>query len=277
MKERERILRAFDYLEETINKSSEKQFLKDCKILGQYILEAYKENELTEMEAAVFLEKTKELADIKKNENIENTLGTMNISEVFSQMTDAFIEFSKDFYIELRKGIKDLRIFLKKLEYNMINEYGTPCVTIDGVVVRSRGEKKIGDFLCKNSIKYEYDPLIKGGLRELKEENPMMYYNVPYDNMPYEYWEDKGTAKMLKEPIPDFYLPEYDIYIEYWGLKENKSYQKRMREKKRFYKENNIPIINLYPENLNNIGYAFKKEFKKAKGYEFPDYLKYPK
>ena len=267
MKERQRILRAFDYLEKTINKSSKERFLKDCKILGRHILEAYKENELTKLETAIFLEKIKEMAGIK-----EVTSPAGDLSEIFSQTADAFIGFSKDFYIELKKGIKDLRIFFKKLEYNMVNEYGTSSVTIDGVVVRSKGEKKIGDFLCKNGIKYEYDPLIKGGLRELKEENPMMYYNTPY-----EYWEDKGIQKLLKEPIPDFCLLEYGVYIEYWGLKEKKSYRKRMNEKKEFYRQNGIKIINLYPENLDNIGYAFKKEFKKAKGYDFPVYLKYPR
>jgi len=56
-----------------------------------------------------------------------------------------------------------------------------------------------------------------------------------------------------------------------------KDYTKRMNEKKEFYRQNGIKVINLYPENLDNIGYAFKKEFKKAKGHEFPVYLKYPR
>ncbi|RLF96642.1 hypothetical protein DRN58_09560, partial [Thermococci archaeon] len=106
MKDREKILKAFNYLEKTKNKSSKEQFLKDCKILGEYILEAYKEDELTKIETAIFLEKIKEMTGIK-----EVTSPAGDLSEIFSQTADAFIGFSKDFYIELKKGIKDLRIF----------------------------------------------------------------------------------------------------------------------------------------------------------------------
>lgn len=49
----------------------------------------------------------------------------------------------------------------------------------------------------------------------------------------------------------------------------------RMREKKEYYEKNEIQIINLYPGNLTNIGPAFIKEFKKATGHKFPQYLKY--
>jgi len=308
MEERQRTYRAFDYLEETIKKSSKEQFLEDCRILGKYILETYKENELTKTEAAIFLEKIKELADIKKNENIENPLSIMNIPDIFSQKADRFMGFSKDLLIELRNGIKNLKNYFENLDFDTIdeddvfditemndeknilpnkiepsgerntsfdiigitNEYTKkPYITMGGYHVRSKAEVKIANFLHKNHIICRYEPLIKGGLRDLKKEDPLRY-----DNLIGYYWKIRAIQR--KEPIPDFYLLEYDVYIEYWGQKE-KDYIKRMREKKKFYKKVGMTVINLYPENLDNIGYAFKKEFKKAKGYDFPIYLKYPR
>ena len=58
--------------------------------------------------------------------------------------------------------------------------------------------------------------------------------------------------------MADFYLPNYKIYIEFFGRwnvsEEDKA---KYRKKKKVYSKNNIPCIYIYPENLGTIGYTF--------------------
>lgn len=76
----------------------------------------------------------------------------------------------------------------------------------------------------------------------------------------------KGDTKSYR--IPDFYLPRYKTYVEFfgqWGVNEH--HTKRYIEKKDIYARNNVPCVYIYPENLGFIEYAFnyrlKKELKK--------------
>lgn len=62
--------------------------------------------------------------------------------------------------------------------------------------------------------------------------------------------------------VADFYLPQYDVYVEFlgqWGIAEGK---KRYLEKMAVYKSNNIPCVYLYPENLGFIDFSFDKRLQ---------------
>jgi hypothetical protein len=95
-----------------------------------------------------------------------------------------------------------------------------------------------------------------------------------------EYFEREGIVFKSEVPIlnlkndpklhrrADFYLPYYDIYVEFlgkWFVSEKE--KNRYREKKRVFKENDIPCVFLYPENLGIIDFILPnraiKEFKK--------------
>ena len=67
--------------------------------------------------------------------------------------------------------------------------------TFNDILVKSISERDIGNFLFLHNIKFEYEPLVE--------------------------WVDESEED--KEYHPDFYLPDYDVYIEHWGL--NKSNQ----------------------------------------------------
>ena len=57
---------------------------------------------------------------------------------------------------------------------------------------------------------------------------------------------------------PDFYLPKFDMCIEFFGRWNTSEKEKeRYREKKRIYELNNIPCIYLYPENLGILAQLF--------------------
>lgn len=64
-------------------------------------------------------------------------------------------------------------------------------VTLSGKEVRSVAEKEIANFFFLNGIEFEYEA------RAI--------------------WADEYSEKH-KAYQPDFYLPQYDIYIEHWGL-----------------------------------------------------------
>jgi DNA helicase-4 len=65
--------------------------------------------------------------------------------------------------------------------------------TLNGETVASRAEKVIADFLFTNRVTYRYESIAE--------------------------WAD--TAEDKQPYRPDFYLPEYEIYIEHWGLDAN--------------------------------------------------------
>ena len=92
--------------------------------------------------------------------------------------------------------------------------------TTDNVAVQSRGEKRIGDWLARNRIEYVYDER-------------------------YRIAEDVSIR-------PDFYLPEFDLYIEYWGMKEQ-DYLARKSEKKFLYQRAGKKLISLDWRDLDNI------------------------
>jgi hypothetical protein len=84
----------------------------------------------------------------------------------------------------------------------------------DGHVVRSAYEMIIDDFLFEQGIHHETN-------------------NKIFNNKNYQY---------------DFYIPEVDLYIEYWGLQRSEKYSKRMEKKIKLYKENDMNLISIYPK-----------------------------
>lgn len=74
-------------------------------------------------------------------------------------------------------------------EYNDFLKYNPP-ITLKGETVKSYGELDIANFLYENGIEYEYEK---------------------------EYPVDTRTEE-FSQYYPDFYLPYYNIYIEYYGV-----------------------------------------------------------
>jgi hypothetical protein len=127
-------------------------------------------------------------------------------------------------------------------------QYGTLSVTVRGEEVKSHGEQKIADFLADNGIRYEYERPIEVGI-----------------------WI--FTDKLSR---PDFYLPDYDVYIEYWGMvdvadeRKRREYVRAMRWKMAKYHEYRIKFISIYPRNLRNLDWILRKKFHELTGVELP-------
>ena len=57
---------------------------------------------------------------------------------------------------------------------------------------------------------------------------------------------------------PDFYLPEFNVFVEYWGLIDDAKYKKEKYDfKKKMYTLNDLDFISLYPKNLKNLDFVF--------------------
>ncbi len=128
-------------------------------------------------------------------------------------------------------------------------QYGVKSVTLRGETVKSIGEKRIADYFEKNNIRYVY---------EKEARTNALFFSHKISN-------------------PDFYLPDYDVYIEYWGLvnaNDNHTrtrYVRNMKRKMAIYHENNIKFTSIYPRNLHNLDWIFRKKFEKVTGFELPN------
>ncbi len=131
---------------------------------------------------------------------------------------------------------------------NNSSKYGTESMTITGIPVKSKGEKIIADYLTRNQIRYEYEREARGG------------------------W----FIFSKKIGLPDFYLPDYDVYVEYWGMLDVENsldrgrYEKSMRWKMAQYHRYNIKFISLYERNLQNLDRVFRKKFEDVTGRSLP-------
>lgn len=126
--------------------------------------------------------------------------------------------------------------FLRRLDAKVLFQ-GRQIPTPEGMV-RSHSERKIVNFFMKHGIRYEY-------------EKPLVLEQI--------------TIR------PDFYLPDYNVYVEFWGMADSDGeYQKTMRLKKMLFQKHQIPLISIYPRHIQKLERNFPALFLKATGKELP-------
>jgi hypothetical protein len=131
--------------------------------------------------------------------------------------------------------------------FESTQEYGKPSVALTGQWVRSKDEKTIADYFTRHGIAYIYEALATTGG-----------------------WFQTKISR------PDFYLPQYNLIVEYWGLVNSPDREKRdvyvrsMRWKMAKYRNNNFRFVSIYPSNLSQLDYYFRKKFREAVGFELP-------
>ncbi len=120
--------------------------------------------------------------------------------------------------LSIKYGVSDVTIlnYLSKWKISRRNSYYSfkgfyTC--LDGHKVRSLVEKEIDDFLYSSSI--------------LHDTNQKISQTFPY--------------------FYDFYLPSYDLYIEYWGFSRSPDYRKKMLKKWNLYQKLNLSLLSLFP------------------------------
>ena len=99
----------------------------------------------------------------------------------------------------------------------------------------SEGEEVIKEFLEEEGIGYEFQKEISRLANDEKEFR-----------------------------VADFYIPQYKVYLEFfgkWNVPENKE---KYIKKRNVYKENNVPCVYIYPDNLGILDKILKRRIKKV-------------
>lgn len=136
--------------------------------------------------------------------------------------------FCLDCWNEYKDKSIDIRITNCK-EIQILDQYGNLTIECDdGRKVRSRAEALISNFFYNNKIRSVYEKTI--------------------------YYKDNNEDKTLH---PDFYLPDYDMYIEYNEIKK-KSYLKSKEYTLSIYKKLGYNVIIMDDKDLNSIAGCLK-------------------
>jgi hypothetical protein len=108
-------------------------------------------------------------------------------------------------------------VFLERRNFETQVEINKTVEARDGTVVQSMGERRIADWLTAHGLAYRYD----------------------------------AKFRIIAEfqIRPDFYLPELDVYIEYWGL-ETPQYKMSMYKKQTLYQQEGKRLISVFPKDL---------------------------
>lgn len=92
---------------------------------------------------------------------------------------------------------------------------------------KSNGELQIAKFLDELNVKFEYE-------KKFLIKDKQNYERIAY---------------------PDFWLIEYGIIIEYFGMKGNKEYDKITKLKEESYFKERLEYISIYPKMIKNNSY----------------------
>lgn len=106
-------------------------------------------------------------------------------------------------------------VYLERRNFDTKVELNKTIQAKAGTLVQSDGERRIADWLAAHRIAYRYDER----------------YRIL-------------TGHAIR---PDFYLPELDVYVEYWGL-DTAEYKIGMLKKQQLYQQEGKRLISIYPE-----------------------------
>ena len=103
--------------------------------------------------------------------------------------------------------------------------------------VRSKYEKRTAEYLEKNGIRFQYEPLILLGGRQYR---------------------------------PDFYLPDYNLFLEICGYGHMPFYSERAAQKERIYEQNRLRAVFIHYRGQGSLERLIKDELGKF-GVDFSD------
>lgn len=121
-------------------------------------------------------------------------------------------------------------VFLERRNFETKVELQKNIRAKDGTWVQSDGERLICEALNAAGIRYRYDERFR----------ILDGYAIR----------------------PDFYLPEFDVYIEYWGM-ETADYKIGMLKKQQLYQQQGKRLISLYPSDKPRLRATLQEKLQK--------------
>jgi hypothetical protein len=105
-------------------------------------------------------------------------------------------------------------VFLERRNFDTRVELNKTINAKAGTLVQSAGERRIADWLADHGIAYRYD--------------------------------ERFRILSGHAIRPDFYLPEFDVYIEYWGM-DTADYKIGMLKKQQLYQQEGKRLVSVHP------------------------------
>ncbi len=165
----------------------------------------------------------------KKSNNLEEIKDNISImfalSEEFQNIydDDYLTKIANKDILEIMKNSKNIETSQKFNDEDFRNKWPREHQCDDGHYVRSEAEKIIDDWLYRNNYVHAYEKSV--------------------------YMDTEPNAVVLS----DFYLPEGDVYIEFWGIEDNEKYNNRKETKIKLYDENKYNRIDLTMDDIKRI------------------------
>lgn len=179
------------------------------------------------------------LTIISEVEGMKPKISQLNLRKFVKEQLD--LQMKNEMYLSVLNSYLLYNRVLEKSEFDFKTEAEyidylkmNPPTTISNEEVKSYGEMDIANFLMENSIQYVYEPA----------------YEI-----------DTRTSE-YGQYHPDFYLPEYKIYIEYFGVNRRgevpsyfkgihgmsatEAYQASMKWKRRLHQDNETKMVECY-------------------------------
>ena len=104
----------------------------------------------------------------------------------------------------------------------------------DGDLLRSSYEVRIDDWFCDNDIYHEVEK------------------QLPFAENLYCDWF-----------LPKKDMFTQDIYVEYWGLMENKEYEKHRKAKEELYRKHELTLLSIEPDDMKALGDVLKRKLRR--------------
>ncbi len=127
-------------------------------------------------------------------------------------------------------------VFLDRRNFDTKVELNKTITAKAGSVVQSEGERLIADWLTAHGIVYRYD--------------------------------ERFRILSGHAVRPDFYLPELDLYIEYWGM-DTADYKIGLLKKQQLYQQEGKRLVSLYPADKPHLDAVLRTKLELF-GYHIP-------
>lgn len=164
-------------------------------------------------------------------DNIKPKISMLNMREFISDKLEVlmknpdYLRLLNNYMIHHKVSMKSEFDFKTEKEYKEYLQLNPP-ITLKRETVKSYGEMEIANFLYLNGIEYVYE---KAYEIDTRTQEYGQYY-------------------------PDFYLPEYNLYIEYFGIDKNgnppayfkNDYVSSMKWKRELHKSSSTEMIEAY-------------------------------
>ncbi|MBU2562664.1 MAG: UvrD-helicase domain-containing protein [Nanoarchaeota archaeon] len=225
--------------------------VKTFHALGKKILEDSSKNNSKKMPTILF---SGDNFEIRFQKFIEKIFLSVLKEEEFQEKVFKYLEdYDEDF---ISKEEEDFETKEEYFKYKKSLEY----TALNGIKVKSKDEKDILNFFIMNKLDNQ----------EIK-----ILYEEPAEWM--SYLDGDGQKKI---PEPDFYFPEYDLYLEHWAINEKgevpewfegknptEEYAKNMNlKKKKFNNNDKYTLIETSHEDYLKLNFkeVLKDRFLKA-------------